>query len=347
VSRSLTRLQALALGLVMLLGLVLAGSGLFAVGSRGWFGKDALTLRAGFAEIRGVEPGTRVRIQGIDAGEVAALEPPDKPGGQVFLKLRIKGEYRHLIWSTSRVQIVSEGLIGGKVVEVLPGNPDAGGTAVADGAVLQSEKAPELAGVLDEAGGALKDIRSGKGTLGKLATDSQAHDALLQLLQQSKETMASIEMVSDAVHRLPVVGGYVENPVELLERPDCNRDRRWFAEKDLFVPGEAQLTAQGKQHLDEVAPWLEGMKHKGSELVVVSYADPASGIGTQSARNLTRKQSQAVCVYLKEKHAVQKMGWFTSRKVTPLGQGLNQPSGEREKLPAARVEVVVFVPVAK
>ena len=39
------------------------------------------------------------------------------------------------------------------------------------------------------------------------------------------------------------------------------------------------------------------------------------------------------------------MGWFSSRKVTPLGQGLKPPPlPETDPLPTARVEVLVFVP---
>ncbi len=61
---------------------------------------------------------------------------------------------------------------------------------------------------------------------------------------------------------------------------------------------------------------------------------------------LTTAQSKAVCDYLKNKHSIQKMGWFSSRKVTPLGQGLNPPvTPEREPLEPARVEILVFVPV--
>jgi hypothetical protein len=48
---------------------------------------------------------------------------------------------------------------------------------------------------------------------------------------------------------------------------------------------------------------------------------------------------------LKERHKVQRLGWFGSRKVTPLGQGYNAPPvPEPEPLPPARIEVMVFVP---
>ena len=60
---------------------------------------------------------------------------------------------------------------------------------------------------------------------------------------------------------------------------------------------------------------------------------------------MTRQQAESVCTYLKEQHAVQKMGWFSSRKVTALGQGVQPPPvPEPQPLPPARVEVLVFVP---
>jgi len=336
------------LGLVILVCLVLAGGGLFAVGSRGWLGKDSLHLRAGFGSIRGVEVGTRVRIQGIDAGEVVTLEPPGHPGGPVVLHMRVKGDYRHLVRANSRVQIVSEGLIGAKVIDIQPGKAgDGQDEPVANGALLVAEAPAELTDLLGHVDNTVQGIQAGKGTLGKLANDTQLHDDVVAMVRQGKETMAEFQRVSEAIHRLPLVGGYVESPVELLERPNCQRDRRYFGSIELFEPGHAVLTAQGRQRLDALAPWLEGMKHKGSEVVIVAYADPAGTHSEQTARILTRQQSEAVAEYLKQKHSIQKMGWFSSRKVTPLGQGASQPPvPERSPLPGSRVEVIVFVPQA-
>ena len=73
-SRTLSSLQAILLGVVVLLGIVLVGVAVYAVGSRQWFGSNALHVRAGFPNIQGVEVGTRVRIRGLDAGEVVALD---------------------------------------------------------------------------------------------------------------------------------------------------------------------------------------------------------------------------------------------------------------------------------
>jgi phospholipid/cholesterol/gamma-HCH transport system substrate-binding protein len=356
VSRSLSPLQALVLGLVVLLGAGLAVLGLFTVGSRGWFGKDALHVRAGFPEVRGVEVGTRVRIRGIDAGEVVEITPPADDEGLVILRVRIKGEYRKLVHSTSTVQIVSEGMLGGKVLEVRPPRPRPGGERAPsepapEGALLAGEPAADLADVVGQVGDALKGIESGKGTLGKLAQDPQAYEALLALLRQSgeavekgKDTMTSIQRDADALKRMPLVGRYVQDPVALLVRTDAERNRQVFAEAELFEPGRSVLTAQGREKLDRLAPWLEGLKHKGSDVVVVAYADPRKS-SPRPALEVTRQQSQAVVDYLKKHHAVQKMGWLSSRKVTALGMGAQPPPApEPDTLPGARVEVLVFVP---
>src|SRR5262249_16956894 len=124
-SRSLSRWQAILLGIVILLGLALTGTGLFAVGSRQWLWSDTFHVRAGFRQVRGIEVGTRVRIQGIEAGEVVAVEPPATPGSDVLVRLRLDGKLRHLIRTDATVQIVSEGMIGGKVVEIHPGSLEA------------------------------------------------------------------------------------------------------------------------------------------------------------------------------------------------------------------------------
>ncbi len=356
-SRSLSGLQALILGAVVLASVALGIAGLFSVGSRGWFGKDALHVRSGFKEIRGVEVGTRVRIQGIDAGEVVQIVAPDSPDGNVILRLLVKGQYRHLIRASSEVQIVSEGMIGGKVIEIRPprkkpGEPEPDMTLAVEDALLPSAASPELADVLSEVGGALKGIQSGEGTLGKLVKDPRAYEALVGLItnssdavDRSKDAMSAVQRDAEALKKVPIIGGYVEDPTALLVRGNCERNRKVFADNDLFEPGRAVLTAQGRDKLDDLAPWLNGLKHKGSEIVVVSYADPTKKEESKTALSVTRQQSEAVVDYLKQKHSAHKLGWFSSRKVVALGQGVNPPPApEREPLPPARVEVVVFVP---
>jgi phospholipid/cholesterol/gamma-HCH transport system substrate-binding protein len=351
VSRSLSRFQAVVLGLIVLTGLSLAGGGLFLIGGRGWYGADAFHVRAGFREIRGVEVGTRVRLKGMDAGEVVAVLSPEQLDDPVVLRLRLKGEYRRLIRPDAVVRIESDGLVGGKVLEIKPA-PTPSAAPAADGLVAEDQLLQgDSSDLMEDAAAALNGIREGKGSLGKFLTDTQAHDAFVEMIHQgtkalakSEETATALQQDADALKRLPVVGAYVEDPAALLQRYKSDRQRRIFSANDLFEPGRAVLTTQGRQDLDGLAPWLKSLKRPGSDVVIVAYADPRS-VNPQAAQALTRQESETVCDYLKARQGVQKIGWFSTRKVTPLGLGVEpSPMPESDPLPPDRLEIQIFTP---
>ena len=144
--------------------------------------------------------------------------------------------------------------------------------------------------------------------------------------------------------RLPLVGGYVEDPAALLQRYKSDRQRRIIDAQYLFEPNRAVLTTQGRQILDGLAPWLKSGNHPRSDVVIVAYAD-AHSANPQAARALTRQESETVCDYLKKKQSIQRVGWFSTRKVTPLGLGVEPPPmPETESLPPDRVEIQIFTP---
>ena len=159
----------------MLGGLALAGGGLFLIGGRGWYGAGAFHVRAGFREIRGVEVGTRVRLKGMDAGEVVDVVPPERLEDPVVLRLLLKGEYRRLVRPDAVVRIESDGLVGGKVLEIKPGKPRLR-RARPDGpwrrtSCLQGDSSD----LMEDVGvGASSGVEAGKGSLGKFATETEA-----------------------------------------------------------------------------------------------------------------------------------------------------------------------------
>lgn len=422
-SRQLTRLQALTLGGIVLAALVLGGYALLTIRDHRGLGSDAFTVETGFRDIGGVEVGTRVRIQGIDAGEVTAIVPPEIPGEPVALRLRLAGKLRHLVMQDAKVQIASETVLAGKVLRIVPGN--AAGTPIADGAVLASVESPdiletvtqaavklhhllgeadatlasvrkgegaagkitqelvvatgkmnsvltrvddtlarvqkgegsfgkllyddklyvELTESLGQVRAAMSDIQSGNGTLGKLVKNNEVYAEALSSLQEMRRMVASVKQNSDAIKSLPVVRSYIVDAHKELVRPDCKRSRKWFPEDQLFEPGRAVLTSAGRSRLDDAATWLNEQKDAGSEVVIAAFADAKQP--PEFAKTLTDKQSQAVVDYLKGNHRVQRTGfwWWSNRNVKAIGCGVNGTQApETETLPAARIELLVFVP---
>jgi hypothetical protein len=301
-----------------------------------------------------------VRILGKEAGVVETVQLPDNPSGEVTLRLRIDGrDMRRLVRKNASAQIVAEGMVGGKVIEILPGTEESG--PVDDDAVIASHSSADLADLLVEVRTALQGVSNGTGSLGKLVSDPALYQEGVKLLEDGRETMAFLKQIgvrlaeqsqdtmtslrqdADAIKGMPFIRGYIQDPHKLLVRPDCDCQRRWFPEADLFPPGRAALTADGKKRLDDLVPWLQGLKPKGSEVVIVAYAHPSAKYDL--ARTVTRMQSEAVCDYLVNNHAVQKLGWFSRRKVTPVGMGTDPPpSPEKDPVPAPRIEVLVFMP---
>jgi phospholipid/cholesterol/gamma-HCH transport system substrate-binding protein len=226
-------------------------------------------------------------------------------------------------------------MIGGKVVRLDPGSAQA--PPAEENALLESIPSVSLADLAKQMSDTVKSVRDGDGALGKEAVDA---------LRQVRSTMTTFEQVGDAGKTLPLVRDYVKDPLALLVRPDCECNRYPYNETDLFEPGRAVLTADGRRRLDDLAPRLNGLlRHDMAELVVFACADANSADDRALLKTITKGQSEAVCQYLKDERSVQKAAWFTSRKVTALGLGLDRPPGEKtDEKPLARVEILVFVP---
>jgi hypothetical protein len=79
-------------------------------------------------------------------------------------------------------------------------------------------------------------------------------------------------------------------------------------------------------------------------MVVVAYQDPKSP-QAPVAPVLTNRQSEAVCVYLRDQKGVNKISWLSSREVKSLGLGTDRPAAPiRDELPPSGVVLFVFVP---
>ena len=417
-SRQLTRLQAVLLGILVVVAVGLGGIALVTLNEHSGWGSDNLRVLVGFDDINGVEKGTRIRIQGIDAGEIEAIVSPDAPGGKVKLQLRIAGKHRHLVCEDAKVQIASDSLFAGKVVRILPGSPSA--KPIDDFGELRADVQPDvLEGIAQAAGklnkllievdegmqalkgnkgatqdlidsarklnavltkadaaldsiekgngtlgklvknealyneltetltlvkSAIHEVRNGEGTLGKLVKSGEVHAEIVQSVQEVRRMVNSVQQNSDAIKALPVVRSYVVDHNKELIRPDCKRYRMWYAEADLFEPGKAVLTARGKERLDNGALWLNEQKYALSELLIASFAAPNQN--PEFAHAVTKKQSEVVMDHLRTQK-VHRTGWWywNTRPIKAIGCGTTPtPIPETEKLPTARIELIVFVP---
>jgi phospholipid/cholesterol/gamma-HCH transport system substrate-binding protein len=349
----------------------LAGAGLFQVARRHWQVQPTFHICAAFETINGVEVGHRVRFQGMDAGVVERIIPPHQPGQPVELVLRIDERLRGLVRTDSVARIVSEGLLGAKVVEIAPGLP--GSPPAMEMARIAAERPVEFSDLLKRATHSLArldavaqaaekglaeinllaaSIRRGEGNLGKLAKDEALYQHLVDLSRRGERTLTSLDENLDALKQTWPFSRYFDSRAYLdrervLYQPGADRRSRVLRSEDLFEPGRSVLTNLGRLRLDEIGRWCNQASQPNSEVVIAAFTN--SGENPNLDDILTQEQAETVRKYLVEKHSIQSAGWFRSRKVAAVGFGSHtSPVIKTAALesPARRIEVIVFTPHA-
>ena len=367
--RGIGRWRVLANAGFALAVLALGGFGLHQVAGRHWKVQPTFRVRAQFETICGLEAGHRVRLQGIDAGVVERVVPPGEPGRPVELVLRIDERLRPLVRTDAVAQIVSEGLVGAKVVELSPGRPEAPPVAELDR--IASERPIEVSDLLKKAEGSLArleslarsaehglddvnaiagSIRRGQGSLGKLVRDETIYRDLVTVARRGERTLTALEENLDALKQTWPLSRYFDRRAYLdrervLFQPGARRNSRALRAEDLFEPGRSVLTPVGRTRLDEVARWCKQAIRPRSELVIAAFTDDDRD--QELAEILTQEQADAVRKYLVEKHSVQSAGWFKHRKVAAVGFGTHVPrtlDPSPPDQPSRRVEIILFTP---
>jgi len=367
--RDIGRWRALANAGFALAVLALGGFGLYQVAGRHWQVQRTFRVRARFEAIGGLEAGHRVRLQGIDAGVVERVVPPQEPGQPVELILRIDDRLRPLIRTDAVARIVSEGLVGAKVVELTPGRPDAPRVAELDR--IASERPIEMTDLLRKTASSLArldaatqaaeqglgelttiagSIRRGEGSLGKLVRDDTLYQNLLEASHRGERTLTALEENLTALKQTWPLSRYFDHRAYLdrervLFQPGAARNSRTFRTDDLFEHGRSVLTKVGQARLDEIGRWCKQVGRPASRVVIAVFTDDDRD--QDLAEILTQEQADAVRDYLVEKHAIQSAGWFSTRKVAAVGFGTHMPrtlDTSPRDTPVRRVEIILFTP---
>jgi phospholipid/cholesterol/gamma-HCH transport system substrate-binding protein len=349
--------------------LALAGFGLYQVAGRQWKVQPTFRVRARFETIGGLEVGHRVRIQGIDAGVVERIVPPAEPGRPVELVLRIDERLRPLVRTDAVARIASEGLVGGKVVELSPGRPDAPPLGELDR--ITSETPVELNDLLRKAASSLArleaathaaeqglgelnaiagSIRRGEGSLGKLIRDDTAYQHLLDLSHRGERSLTALDDNLTALKQTWPLSNYFERRAYLdrervLFQPGAARNSRALRADDIFEPARSILTPVGQSSLDEIGRWCNQTSRPNSEVVIAAFTD--NDLDQDLAEILTQDQAESVRRYLVDKHSIGSAGWFKSRKIAAIGFGAHLPrtlDPASSGAPSRRVEIIVFTP---
>jgi phospholipid/cholesterol/gamma-HCH transport system substrate-binding protein len=166
----------LRLGVMTIVAIAITAALIFSLtGSKG-FSWQRYALKTRFANVAGLAKGSPVRVAGVEVGTVTAI---DFSGEQVDVTFEVKDTVRERITDKSVASLGSISLLGESAVDITP----AAGTPIPDYGYVPAGRAKgsiadvseQVSGGVEELTALVKDIRAGRGTIGKLTTDEQLY----------------------------------------------------------------------------------------------------------------------------------------------------------------------------
>lgn len=142
------RARAIAVGAFVIGGFFLFTLGLFMIGNRRMLFSDHFEAHASFAHIAGLQVGAKVRVAGMDAGEVKEIHVPAGPSSRFLVVMQIRSDLHPLVRTDSVASIQNDGLVGNKFVQVETGTDAA--PQVADKGTIRSVEPFDLTDLMQK-----------------------------------------------------------------------------------------------------------------------------------------------------------------------------------------------------
>jgi len=166
-------------------GLLIFMIAIFVIGSKQNMFTSTFKLNSVFANVSGLNEGSSVSVAGMKVGIVEKLRI--KSGNEVNVEMSLDKKVYELIKKDSKVSIISEGLVGNKIIEISAGTASA--QSIQDGDYLESVKPVSMENIMqnlklitEDASILSKDISSiigkvdkGEGTLGQLINNNSLY----------------------------------------------------------------------------------------------------------------------------------------------------------------------------
>jgi phospholipid/cholesterol/gamma-HCH transport system substrate-binding protein len=142
------RIRGAWVGAFVIGGVLLFSVGLFLIGDRRLLFAEHFELRTTFAKVTGLKVGTRVRLAGLDVGEVLEIRVPARPSERFVVRMRVREDLRQLVRTDSVSAIHTDGIVGAAFVQVTPGTDEA--PVVEPGAVISGRDPIEFTDLVEE-----------------------------------------------------------------------------------------------------------------------------------------------------------------------------------------------------
>lgn len=194
----------LKIGLLTVSAIVMATLLIFLLGGEGGFFWQRYALKTVFPNIAGLKPGAPVRVAGVEVGSVTDVA---FAGDRVEVVMEISRDMQSRVTSTSVASLGSVSLLGEPAVDITAssqGTPVPEWGYVPSGAATGSltEVTTQAAEGIEELTGLLQDIRSGRGTVGRLITDEGLYTQMNAVVAAAEQVVRNVSEGHGTLGRL-------------------------------------------------------------------------------------------------------------------------------------------------
>jgi phospholipid/cholesterol/gamma-HCH transport system substrate-binding protein len=145
-------------GIFLLGGALLFAVGLFLIGSRKQVFAHHFDLYTEFNKVDTLTPGAKVRVSGMDAGEVTGIDIPKTPSSRFRFTLQVDQKFHPVIREDSVATIETAGMVGNKYVDIKKGSAQS--PECPTGGTLPSEEPFEMGDLMRQGSGIAKTLQA-------------------------------------------------------------------------------------------------------------------------------------------------------------------------------------------
>ncbi|MBA3704357.1 MAG: MCE family protein [Bacteroidetes bacterium] len=209
------------LGIFVTVSITLFIAAIYLIGERQQLFSDTFHVSGVFKNIDGLQIGNNVHFSGINVGIVEDIQ--QITDSTVKVDMSINMDTKKFIKKDAKALIGSDGLMGNKIVQIIPGS--ASNQELSDNdyiKTIQSVSIDEILGkikvtadnaaiITTDLAIVMENIKNGKGTIGKLFMDSTLAQTLDDAMINIKQGAGGFKQNMDAAGHNVLLRGYIKN----------------------------------------------------------------------------------------------------------------------------------------
>jgi phospholipid/cholesterol/gamma-HCH transport system substrate-binding protein len=337
--------RSIGVGAFVLGGVLLFAVALFLIGNRRMLFADSFTAYAEFRSISGIQVGSGVRVEGMDAGEVKDIVVPPDPAAPFRLRLQVREDLHPLVRRDSVATIQTQGLVGAQFVQIGAGSKTS--PRVSDGGLIRSREPLEFSDLLQQMSDTITQVNA---TIAVLRDNIEQTIGTIQ--HTALDTSKLIRDVSDDVGTMSKSGARIfADAQQLLIAVRAGRGTvgRLFTDDQMYrdlasaVTDAQKAVASVRQAAEQARDALSSAGNPGGQIATLtSGVSETMGKAKESMANLEDATEALKHNFLLRGYFTRR-GYFTLADLSPLEyrRGALEANGRRALRVWLRAEVLL------